>query len=76
MQRRSRSFCSTTVDTMKKIWPRNMDPTKIAEITGRSHIKTQHFPHAKHGNSTVLSQRPLEAAAVADLLNVAAVLPP
>ena len=35
MQRRSRSFCSTTVDTMKKIWPRNMDPTKIAEITGK-----------------------------------------
>ena len=76
MQRRSRSFCSTTVDTMKKIWPRNMDPTKIAEITGRSHIKTQNFLHAKRGNSTVLGQRQHKAAAVADLLNVAAVLPP
>jgi len=71
---RSCSFCGTTIDALTKIRPRNMDPTKIAEIT--SHRKTQHFPHAKHGNSTVLSQRPLEAAAVADLLNVAAVLPP
>jgi hypothetical protein len=52
-----------------------MDPTKIAEITGRSHIKTQHFLHAKLGNSTVLDQRQHKAAAVADLLNVAAVLP-
>jgi len=53
-----------------------MDPTKIAEITGRSHIKTQNFLHAKRGNSTVLCQRQHKAAAVADLLNVAAVLPP
>jgi hypothetical protein len=60
---------------MKKIWSRNMDPTRIAEITGRSHIKTHHFLHTKSSNSTVLGQRRHEAAAVADLLNVAVVMP-
>jgi hypothetical protein len=58
---------------MKKIWYKHMDPTKIAEITSRAHTKTYHFLHlhAKHGNSTVQGQRWHQAAAVADLLNVA-----
>lgn len=59
------------VNIVEKFWSKNMDPTKIAEITGRAHIKTRHFLHAKHGNSTVRGQRRHQAAAVADLLNVA-----